>query len=56
MADTTHTDIIERADEDDLRGHESRFNPKPEWRPRYPGSGRLAGKMAIPRAVIRGNI
>lgn len=27
MADTTHTDIIERADEDDLRGHESRFNP-----------------------------
>lgn len=33
--------------EDALPGHESRLNPKPEWEPRYPGSGRLAGKVAI---------
>ncbi|WP_375195695.1 SDR family oxidoreductase [Sphingobium sp.] len=33
--------------EDGLPGHESRLNPSPEWEPRYPGSGRLAGKVAI---------
>lgn len=33
--------------EDDLPGHESRLDPKPEWQPRYPGSGRLTGKTAI---------
>ncbi|WIW90339.1 SDR family oxidoreductase (plasmid) [Sphingobium sp. V4] len=33
--------------EDALPGHESRLEPKPEWQPRYPGSGRLAGKVAI---------
>ena len=33
--------------EDGLPGHESRLSPKPEWEPRYPGSGRLAGKVAI---------
>ncbi|NML87528.1 SDR family oxidoreductase [Sphingobium sp. TB-6] len=33
--------------EDGLPGHESRLEPKPEWEPRYPGSGRLAGKVAI---------
>jgi len=33
--------------EDALPGHESRLIPKPEWEPRYPGSGRLAGKVAI---------
>ncbi len=33
--------------EDGLPGHESRLDPKPEWQPRYPGSGRLAGKVAI---------
>jgi NAD(P)-dependent dehydrogenase (short-subunit alcohol dehydrogenase family) len=33
--------------EDALPGHESRLSPKPEWEPRYPGSGRLAGKVAI---------
>jgi len=30
-----------------LPGHESRLEPKPEWLPRYPGSGRLEGKVAI---------
>ncbi|MEE4454847.1 SDR family oxidoreductase [Novosphingobium resinovorum] len=33
--------------EDALPGHESFLQPKPEWQPRYPGSGRLTGKVAI---------
>jgi NAD(P)-dependent dehydrogenase (short-subunit alcohol dehydrogenase family) len=33
--------------EDGLPGHESRLEPKPDWEPRYPGSGRLAGKVAV---------
>jgi NAD(P)-dependent dehydrogenase (short-subunit alcohol dehydrogenase family) len=33
--------------EDALPGHESRLNPQPQWQPRYRGSGRLAGKVAI---------
>ena len=33
--------------EDGLPGHESRLEPKPDWEPRYPGSGRLAGKIAL---------
>lgn len=33
--------------EDDLPGHESALEPKPDWQPRFPGSGRLAGKVAI---------
>ncbi|EQB11546.1 SDR family oxidoreductase [Sphingobium lactosutens] len=33
--------------EDGLPGHESGLDPKPEWEPRYPGSGRLAGKVAL---------
>lgn len=33
--------------EDELPGHESRLEPKPEWTPRYPGSGRLEGKVAL---------
>lgn len=33
--------------EDKLPGHESALEPKPEWRPHYPGSGRLADKVAI---------
>ena len=33
--------------EDALPGHESKLEPKPEWEPRYPGSGRLAGKVAL---------
>lgn len=30
-----------------LPGHESELDPKPEWQPRYPGSGRLKDKVAI---------
>jgi len=34
-------------EEPKMPGHESELNPKPEWQPRYPGAGRLAGKVAI---------
>ncbi|HTH29330.1 MAG TPA: SDR family oxidoreductase [Sphingobium sp.] len=33
--------------EDALPGHESALEPKPEWQPRYPGSGRLQDKVAL---------
>lgn len=41
------TDFAEPIHEDGLPGHESQLEPKPDWSPRYPGSGRLAGKVAI---------
>lgn len=41
------TETIPMIHEDALPGHESQLEPKPEWQPRYPGSGRLAGKVAI---------
>lgn len=40
-------DTVEMIHEDPLPGHESALEPKPEWEPRYPGSGRLNGKVAI---------
>lgn len=33
--------------QDALPGHESTLDPKPEWEPRYLGSGRLNGKVAL---------
>src|SRR3954466_11495551 len=33
--------------EDRLPGHESELEPKPEWQPRYAGSDRLQGKVAL---------
>ncbi|MBB3860153.1 NAD(P)-dependent dehydrogenase (short-subunit alcohol dehydrogenase family) [Novosphingobium hassiacum] len=33
--------------EDGLPGAEATLDPKPEWQPRFPGSGRLRGKVAI---------
>jgi NAD(P)-dependent dehydrogenase (short-subunit alcohol dehydrogenase family) len=33
--------------EDAEPGHESALEPKPDWQPRYPGSGRLRGKVAL---------
>ncbi|HEU0045879.1 SDR family oxidoreductase [Sphingomonas sp.] len=39
--------LIGEVHEDELPGHESEMEPKPEWRPRYPGSGRLSGKVAL---------
>jgi NAD(P)-dependent dehydrogenase (short-subunit alcohol dehydrogenase family) len=44
MSDTETVGMIH---EDGLPGHESQLEPKPDWTPRYPGSGRLAGKVAI---------
>jgi len=41
------TETAEMIHEDALPGHESALSPKPDWRPRYLGSGRLAGKVAI---------
>ncbi len=40
-------DTIDMIHEDALPGHESELEPKPDWQPRYPGSGRLDGKVAI---------
>jgi NAD(P)-dependent dehydrogenase (short-subunit alcohol dehydrogenase family) len=33
--------------EDRLPGHESELEPKPDWKPRYEGSGRLKDKVAL---------
>ena len=33
--------------EDGLPGTEKSLEPKPDWQPRYPGSGRLKGKVAL---------
>ncbi len=40
-------DLDEMIHEDALPGSESRLEPKPKWQPRYPGSGRLKGKVAL---------
>ena len=51
MADDTQTldkaHIEEIPEEPKLPGHETQLDPKPDWEPRYPGSGRLKGKVAI---------
>ena len=39
--------VEETGEEPKMPGHESRMKDKPEWEPRYPGSGRLAGKVAL---------
>jgi len=42
------SDVVEpMVHEDQLPGHESELDPKPDWEPRYPGSGRLEGKVAL---------
>ena len=41
------TDIIEMVHQDAEPGHESELEPKPDWEPRYHGSGRLEGKIAV---------
>ena len=41
------TDTAEMIHEDALPGDEHSLDPKPDWHPRYPGSGRLAGKAAL---------
>jgi NAD(P)-dependent dehydrogenase (short-subunit alcohol dehydrogenase family) len=39
--------VKETSEEPRMPGHESQMDDKPEWQPRYPGSGRLEGKVAI---------
>ncbi len=46
MSTDEHT-IAPVADEPRMPGHESEMERKPQWQPRYPGSGRLTGKVAI---------
>jgi NAD(P)-dependent dehydrogenase (short-subunit alcohol dehydrogenase family) len=41
------TEIQPMIHEDALPGHESQMDSKPDWQPRYPGSGRLQGKVAL---------
>lgn len=41
------TDTAEMIHEDALPGDEHKLDPKPEWQPRYSGSGRLTGKVAL---------
>jgi len=42
------SDVVEpMIHEDRLPGHESQLEPKPDWGPRYPGSGRLKDKVAL---------
>ena len=42
------SDVVEpMVHEDQLPGRESNLEPKPDWEPRYPGAGRLDGKVAL---------
>lgn len=45
MSDTAT--IVPQIHEDGLPGEEATLDPKPDWQPRFPGSGRLKGKVAI---------
>ena len=48
MTHERDTDTLEpMVHEDHLPGHESKLEPKPDWEPRYEGSGRLKGKVAL---------
>jgi NAD(P)-dependent dehydrogenase (short-subunit alcohol dehydrogenase family) len=44
---TDDTETVDMIHEDALPGHESALEPKPDWEPLYPGSGRLKGKVAL---------
>ena len=46
MADETDV-LVPPVHEDQLPGSEAKLEPKPDWRPRYPGSERLKGKVAL---------
>ena len=41
------SDTVPMIHEDALPGHESKLTPEPQWQPRYKGSDRLAGKVAV---------
>ncbi|WP_338241695.1 SDR family oxidoreductase [Aurantiacibacter hainanensis] len=45
---TADADFIKPiAEEPGIPGHESALDRKPQWQPRYPGSGRMKGKVAV---------
>jgi NAD(P)-dependent dehydrogenase (short-subunit alcohol dehydrogenase family) len=44
---TPKAHIAETGEEPRMPGREAAMDRKPDWQPRYPGSGRLAGKVAI---------
>jgi NAD(P)-dependent dehydrogenase (short-subunit alcohol dehydrogenase family) len=46
MADETDV-LVPQIHEDQLPGSEEKLEPKPDWEPRYPGSGRLRDKVAL---------
>ena len=57
MADPQHVDtafVEETSEEPRMPGHESALDRQPQWQPRYPGSGRLAGKVAIVTGSTKG--
>ena len=39
--------LVPEIHEDQLPGSEAKLEPKPDWEPRYPGCGRLKGKVAL---------
>jgi NAD(P)-dependent dehydrogenase (short-subunit alcohol dehydrogenase family) len=43
----SETETVDMIHEDALPGHETALEPKPDWEPFYPGSGRLEGKIAL---------
>ncbi len=50
MSDATRTDtafVPETSEEPRMPGHETDLDKKPQWQPRFPGSGRLKGKTAL---------
>jgi len=47
LHETARATHIGEIAEDGGPGHESALDRKPQWQPRFPGSGRLAGKVAI---------
>ncbi|WP_225205103.1 SDR family oxidoreductase [Novosphingobium huizhouense] len=47
MTDQHAADVRPQIHEDGLPGSEADLSPKPEWQPRFPGSGRLKGMVAI---------
>src|SRR5579875_971686 len=46
MQDDTQT-LEPMVNQDNEPGHESQLEPKPDWEPRYRGSDRLKGKVAL---------
>ena len=46
MADDADV-LVPEIHEDQLPGSEAKLEPKPDWHPRYPGSGRLESKVAL---------